>query len=246
VLAHDSFYRFVVVDDPDLLRHRAQSFLNARDVLGTVLIAPEGINVMLCGPVEALDSAREWFESDERFPDLFVKRTACESMVFHRLKVKVKREIVPLGLEGIDATRGGWYAASPKEWEVLVQRDDVIVIDNRNSFEFGHGRFKNAIDPGVNNFREFAAFFEDHLDEWADKTIAMYCTGGIRCDKTAAWASERGVAIVTLNGGILNYLQQSDDPTSIWEGNCFVFDDRRELDATLAAVPQIPDNPAVL
>ncbi len=240
VFGHDSYYRFVVVDDPNQLRHETLSFLKGRGVFGTVLIAPEGINVMLCGSLDALDSVREWFESDPRFSDLFIKRTACENMVFRRLKVKVKREIVPLGLEGVDATRGAQNAVSPKEWETLVQRGDVVLIDNRNSFEFALGRFKNAINPGVTDFRDFATFFDDHLDEWADKTIAMYCTGGIRCDKTAAWASERGIEIVTLDGGILNYLQQSDNPTSTWEGNCFVFDDRGELDATLTAVLQHP------
>jgi UPF0176 protein len=215
-----------------------ESHLSGRGVLGTVLVASEGINVMLCGTPDQLDDIVAWFQSDGRFRDLFVKRTFCDAMVFHRLKVKVKREIVPLGLADVelDVAKSSANAVSPAQWRELLRRGDVVVIDNRNSFEFGHGRFRGAIDPEVENFREFASYFADHLAEWEGKTIAMYCTGGIRCDKTAAWASTLGVEVVTLDGGIVNFLQQIDDAAEFWDGTCFVFDDRRELTVNLAPV----------
>jgi UPF0176 protein len=235
-LAVDSYYRFVNVDDPRELAVDVEVILDSFGLLGTVLIAVEGINVMLCGTTEALDGAKEWFESDLRFANLFVKRTSCEAAVFRKLKVKVKREIVPLGLEDFNGAVGGGRAVSPKEWAELLadeNRDNVVVIDNRNSFEFGMGRFRNAIDPGVSNFRQFAEYFDEHLPEWGNRTIAMYCTGGIRCDKTAAWAASRGVDVVTLDGGILNFLQQAEEPAKFWDGSCFVFDERRELTVDL-------------
>ncbi len=235
-LAVDSYYRFVVVDDPKELAVDVEAILDSFGLLGTVLIAVEGINVMLCGTPEALDGAKNWFESDTRFANLFVKRTGCEATVFRKLKVKVKREIVPLGLEDFNGAVGGGRAVSPKEWAELLAEDNrehVVVIDNRNSFEFGMGRFRNAVDPGVSNFRQFAEYFDEHLPEWGDRTIAMYCTGGIRCDKTAAWAASRGVEVVTLDGGILNFLQQADQPEKYWDGSCFVFDERRELSVDL-------------
>ena len=233
LLAHDSYYRFVVIEEPAALAALIEEALRSFDVLGTVLVATEGINVMLCGKQSAHNTARKWFEKDPRFRELFVKQTLCETLVFQRLKVKVKREIVPLGLEGIHQLKGGGRSASPQEWCELLERDDVVLIDNRNSFEFGHGRFRNALDPKVNNFREFANYFEEHLPEWGDRTIAMYCTGGIRCDKTAAWASSIGVEVVTLSGGIINFLQQTKDAEKYWDGTCFVFDERRELNADL-------------
>jgi UPF0176 protein len=237
VFTHDSYYRFAQVDDPAALATSTLAELRRIGaVFGTVLVATEGINVMLCGAAHDLDEAKAWFESQDGFGDLFVKRTMCDDMVFQRLKVKVKREIVPLGLIDVDATKGGGRAVTPTEWCDLLDRDDVIVIDNRNSFEFGHGRFRNAIDPRVDNFRQFADYFDNHLEEWGDRTIAMYCTGGIRCDKTAAWAAERGVEVVTLEGGIINFLQQVNEPEKFWDGTCFVFDNRRELDARLQSV----------
>lgn len=235
-LAVDSYYRFVVVDDPKEFALDAEIVLDSFGVLGTVLVATEGINVMLCGPVDALDGAKAWFESDPRFENLFVKRTSCDGPAFRKLKIKVKAEIVPLGLEEFNGAVGGGRAVSPKEWAELLADDNqnnVVVIDNRNSFEFGMGRFRNAIDPGVKNFRQFAEYFDEHLPEWGDRTIAMYCTGGIRCDKTAAWAASRGVEVVTLDGGILNFLQQADEPVKLWDGSCFVFDDRKELTVDL-------------
>jgi UPF0176 protein len=232
MLFHDAFYRFVRIDDPDAVTAHLETVAQNAGVLGTILLAEEGINGMLCGSVEQLQLVRDALELDSRFQNLFYKRTDCSQQVFKRLKVRLKPEIVPLGIEGVDATKHKGRDLSPLEWRELLKRDDVIVLDNRNSFEFELGHFKGAINPGVHHFRDFAEYMEAHLPEWQaqDKTVAMYCTGGIRCEKTSAWLAMRGIEILQLEGGILNYFQSLEDADQDYEGDCFVFDARELLD----------------
>lgn len=177
-------------------------------------------------------------EQDSRFTGLMVKRTECSEMPFKRLKIKRKNEIVPLGLPEVDATSKTGINVSPKEWRELIKRDDVVLLDNRNSFEYQHGHFKNAVDPGVEHFRDFADYMETHLPQWQkeNKTIAMYCTGGIRCEKTTAWLADKGVQVYQLEGGILNYFKEIPDADKDYKGTCFVFDERRELTTKLEEV----------
>jgi UPF0176 protein len=232
---HDAFYRFVNIDNPDGLVETLEPLCKNAGVLGSILVAHEGINGMLAGTEAQLKLIHDWLESDPKFAGMLVKRTPCQEMPFKRLKIKHKKEIVPLGLPDIDATSKTGLNVSPKEWRELIKRDDVVVIDNRNSFEYEHGHFKNAIDPGVRYFREFATYLQTHLPHWQaqNKTIAMYCTGGIRCEKTTAWLADLGMQVYQLEGGILNYFKEIPDAEQDYEGSCFVFDERRELTTKL-------------
>lgn len=242
-LFHDAFYRFVPVHDPEALIAELDKLCSSAGVLGSILVAEEGINGMLCGSFEQLQIVRNGFETDERFKNLIYKRTNCRDQVFKKLKVRRKTEIVALGIDGVDASKFHGVDVPPLEWRELIKRDDVILIDNRNSFEYTLGHFKNAINPGVDNFRDFAKFIESNLENWQDKTVAMYCTGGIRCEKTTAWLSEKGIQIMQLEGGILNYFQTLKDANLDYQGTCFVFDKRQELDTRLkiARTPRTPE-----
>ncbi len=232
MLFHDAFYRFIKLENPNETRDHLEQVCLEAEVLGTILLATEGINGMLCGSSQALQIVRDALETDSRFAKLFYKRTTCSQQVFKRLKVKVKPEIVPLGVAGIDTQNFKGTDVSPIIWRELLQRDDVILIDNRNSFEFELGHFKGAINPNIDNFRDFASYLETHLPEWQtqNKTVAMYCTGGIRCEKTTAWQAMRGFEILQLEGGILNYFQNIENAEADYEGTCFVFDAREVLD----------------
>jgi UPF0176 protein len=232
---HDAFYRFVKIEDPDELVETLRSFCQSAGLLGSILVAYEGINGTLAGTEIQLKEVHDWLESDSRFTGTLIKRTACEAMPFKRLKIKRKKEIVPLGLPNVDATTKTGINVSPREWRELIKRDDVVLLDNRNSFEYKHGHFKNALDPGVTYFRDFANYVEEHLPAWQEqnKTVAMYCTGGIRCEKTAAWLADLGMQVYQLEGGILNYFKEIPDAEQDYEGTCFVFDERRELTTRL-------------
>ena len=150
------------------------------------------------------------------------------------MKVYRKPEIVPLGIAGVDASNTGTNV-SPEQWRKLIAEDDVVLLDNRNSFEYRLGRFKNAIDPQVTNFRDFPKYVEVHAPAWQaeGKRVAMYCTGGIRCEKTSAWMKELNIPVFQLEGGILNYFQSLPDAEKDFDGECFVFDNRIALDTTL-------------
>jgi UPF0176 protein len=243
-LFHDAFYRFVPVQNPEELIATLEKLCAEAEVLGSILVASEGINGMLCGSQEALKIVRDGLEQDSRFQDLMYKRTACRDQVFKKLKVRLKPEIVALGIEGVDASKYHGTNVSPLEWRDLIGREDVVLIDNRNAFEYTLGHFKGAINPGVDNFRDFAAFIEDNLSTWENKTISMYCTGGIRCEKTSAWLAEKGIQIMQLEGGIINYFAQVEDANLDYEGTCFVFDKRQELDTHLkiARTPRTSEN----
>jgi UPF0176 protein len=228
---HISFYKFAALQDPSAVA--AHLRLLAADLLGSVLVAEEGINGVLAGPAAALDAFEVALCEDPRLAGMVFKRSACTTPPFARLKVHVKPEIVSVGVPGGGASPD--TRVSPSAWRELLTRDDVVVLDNRNSFEHRLGRFKNAIDPGVANFRDFPRFVEQHAPQWKaeGKTVAMYCTGGIRCEKTSAWMRGLGLTVRELEGGILNYFQALPDAEREWEGECFVFDNRIALDTHL-------------
>ncbi|MFT3734076.1 MAG: rhodanese-like domain-containing protein [Rhodocyclaceae bacterium] len=232
-----SFYKFVQIPDPDAccaLLHEITT-----DLLGSILVAHEGINGMLAASGEALDRFEKNLSEDPRFEARFTgihfKRSECRTQPFGRLKIKHKPEIVPLGIPDVDATSKTGIDLDPEEWRELIAQDDVVLLDNRNSFEFRLGRFRNAIDPGVTNFRDFSAYVEEHLAEWkaGNKKVAMYCTGGIRCEKTSAWMLDLGLPVYQLKGGILNFFEKLPDAERDWDGECFVFDNRIALDTKL-------------
>lgn len=236
-LFHIAFYKFVRLTEVDAAVAQLRDI--TAGLLGSVLVAEEGINGVLAGTAAALDAFELALKSDARFgarfADMHFKRSACKTMPFARIKVHKKSEIVFLGVNGVDAVAGTGINVSPQAWRELIAQDDVVVIDNRNSFEFKLGKFRHAVDPGVDNFRDFPKYIEEHVPEWraAGKRVAMYCTGGIRCEKTSAWMQDMGVPVYQLEGGILNYFQQMPDAEKDWEGECFVFDNRIALDTRL-------------
>lgn len=228
---HISFYKFAALHDP----HAVAAHLRvlAAGLLGSVLVAEEGVNGVLAGTAAALDEFERAWLQDARFAGMAFKRSACITPPFARLKVHVKPEIVAVGVPGGGASPD--TRISPQAWRELIARDDVVVLDNRNSFEYRLGRFKNAVDPGVANFRDFPRYVEAHAPQWkaAGKTVAMYCTGGIRCEKTSAWMRGLGLSVRELDGGILHYFQSLPDAGRDWEGECFVFDNRIALNTRL-------------
>jgi UPF0176 protein len=233
MLIHTAFYRFAAIEDVPALVAWLHAI--AAGLHGSILAAGEGINGMLAGEPAAVEAFEAALCADPRFTGIAFKRSECKSVPFKRLKIRAKKEIVPLGIRGIDATRPAGVTVSPREWRALIDEPDVVLLDNRNSFEYRLGNFRNAIDPGVNNFRDFPRYVEAHADEWkrANQRVAMYCTGGIRCEKTAAWMKELGIDAYQLEGGILNYFKEMPDAEKDWSGECFVFDNRIALDTKL-------------
>ena len=236
-LWHDAFYYFTQLDDPYAVIEVLKEI--SEHLQGSILVAPEGINGMLAGSENQLDAFRKNLAEDPRlagkFLEMSYKRSECKSTPFHRLKIKYKSEIVPLGIAGVDATVKTGIDISPEDWRKLIEQEDVIVIDNRNDFEYRLGHFKGAINPEVNNFRDFPEFIERNLPLWQreGKRIAMYCTGGIRCEKTSSWLLDLNTEVYQLAGGILNYFEKMPDPEKDWQGECFVFDNRVALDTNL-------------
>ena len=239
-LLHTAFYKFTALDEPEEVAAVLRDLLTqpADGLMGSVLVAPEGINGMLAGAPAAVDRIENALRTDARlegaFAGMVFKRSACNTPPFGKLKVHVKKEIVPLGIEGVDARDTG-IDVSPRDWRELIKQPDVVLLDNRNSFEFRLGHFEGAIDPKVTNFRDFPAYVRAHAQEWKDqgKRVAMYCTGGIRCEKTSAWMKGMDLPVYQLEGGILNYFEKMPDASIDWHGECFVFDNRVSLDTHL-------------
>lgn len=239
-MVHTAFYKFVQLHQPEDVAGLLRTLLMQRfgGLTGSILLAAEGINGMLAGTAEAVDGIEQALQQDPVFAGAFAgmvfKRSACTTVPFAKLKVHVKKEIVPLGIDGVDARRTG-INVSPQDWRELIKAADVVLLDNRNSFEYRLGRFEGAVDPGVTNFRDFPAYVQAHAAQWQaqGKRIAMYCTGGIRCEKTSAWMLDMGLPVYQLEGGILNYFQQMPDAQRDWHGECFVFDNRVALNTQL-------------
>ncbi len=249
-LFHTAFYKFVTVADVPAM---VGTFQNLTEGLsGSVLVAPEGVNGMVAGRAAQLDAFCLALNEDSRLGGLFRgivhKRTACKTAPFARMKVRAKKEIVALGLPGVDAGALSGVNLSPQAWREFIARDDVVLIDNRNSFEFKLGAFARAIDPQVDNFRDFSSWFDDQLPSWQreGKQVAMYCTGGIRCEKTTAWLAGRGITAYQLEGGILNYFQAMPDAQLDFHGECFVFDKRVALNTRLQETATTLDDVAKL
>lgn len=239
---HSSFYRFVTLADPESVATRLRELAAAHHLGGNILVAPEGISAAISAARADLAAFEAALQTDAAFGAAFAgihfKHSDCETPPFTLVKVHVKPEIVAFGVPGVSGAVDGARPdthVSPQRWRELLDRPDVLVLDNRNSFEFRLGRFRNAVDPAVTHFRDFPAYVEAHAAEWKaeGKTIAMYCTGGIRCEKTAAWMQDQGLAVAQLDGGILNYFEQMPDADADWQGECFVFDKRIAIDTHL-------------
>ncbi len=232
-LLHSAFYKFVALNNVAAMAEHLRQITLA--LHGSILLASEGINGMVAGSAAALDEFESAVLAIAPFSGMVFKRSQCTTAPFRKMKVRQKPEIVPLGIAGVDVTAGTGINVSPAEWRKLIAQEDVVVLDNRNSFEYRLGHFHKAIDPGVTNFRDFPEYVAAHLAEWQAKgqRVAMYCTGGIRCEKTSAWMQAFDIPVFQLEGGILNYFQAMPDAAGDWEGECFVFDNRIALDTHL-------------
>ena len=225
-----ALYRFAPVADPAAMRAHLEA-LCGRDVRGTLLVAHEGVNGTIAGPSDAIERVLTGLRALPGFADLEVKSATAATMPFHRLKVRVKPEIVTLGLPDLDpAARAGTYVA-PEDWNALISDPDTVVIDTRNDYEGQVGAFKGAVQPNTRSFRDFPDWFNREgralLNRPRPPRVAMYCTGGIRCEKSTAFLKAEGVTdVFHLQGGILRYLETIPEAESLWQGECFVFDER--------------------
>ena len=222
-----ALYHFVRLDDFEALQKPLLDLMQASQVKGTLLLAHEGINGTIAGPREGIDKVLAWLKSDPRLNELDHKESYDEEYPFYRSKVKLKKEIVTMGVEDIDPNRKVGAHVEPENWNALISDPDVLLIDTRNDYEVAIGTFKRAVNPNTKTFREFPAYAAEALSGQKDKKIAMFCTGGIRCEKSTAYLKEAGFAeVYHLKGGILNYLEKVPASESLWEGECFVFDNR--------------------
>lgn len=222
-----ALYRFVRLDDYESMREPLLNFCLDRHIRGTLLLAHEGINGTVAGSDSAIDELLNYLRADDRLGDLDCKFSSHEERPFLRMKVKLKREIVTMGQENIDPNVCVGRYASPQEWNALIDDPDVLVIDTRNEYEVEIGTFAGAVNPHTNSFREFPDWVEQNLDPKKHKKVAMFCTGGIRCEKSTSLLVSKGFEDVWhLKGGILNYLEQTPEEDTRWEGECFVFDSR--------------------
>lgn len=222
-----ALYHFAPLSDFRALRDPLFQVASQQQVKGTLLLAEEGVNGTIAGAREGVDHVLAWLRSDSRLTTLEHKESYSDTQPFYRLKVRLKEEIVTLGVPGINPNvRVGAYV-SPREWNELISDPEVVVIDTRNDYEVEVGAFEGAVDPATRTFREFPDFVKDHLDPRRHKKVAMYCTGGIRCEKATALLLHEGFEeVYHLKGGILKYLEEVPEEESLWRGECFVFDER--------------------
>jgi len=230
-----ALYKFITLDDYESIRHPLLAFMLERDIRGTLLLASEGINGTVAGTREAIDQLLDRLKSDPRLADLDYKESIDETNPFYRTKVRLKKEIVTLGIEGIDPLQTVGTYVEPKDWNELISDPETLLIDTRNDYEIGIGTFKNAVNPNTDTFREFPEYVRENLDPAKHRKVAMFCTGGIRCEKSTAYLKEQGFeGVYHLKGGILKYLEEVPVAESLWEGECFVFDNRVAVDHSLA------------
>lgn len=239
-----SFYKFIPLADYEHLREPMLANMHQIGIKGTILLASEGINGSFAGTREQMDAFYASMHQDPRFNDLNFKETFDEKNPFEKAKVKLRKEIVTMGVSNVDPLKSCGIYLNPDEWHQLIQDPEVIIIDTRNDYEYELGTFKNAINPNTENFREFPTYVQSELDDKKDKKIAMFCTGGIRCEKSTAYLKDLGFEqVYHLKDGILNYIEQIPAEHSLWEGQCFVFDDRVAVDQELKRVyPQLPQD----
>jgi UPF0176 protein len=229
-----ALYHFVALPDYEDLRRPLLELLDRENIRGTLLLAREGINGTVAGSRKAIDTLISWLKEDERFAGIAWKESFDDDVPFLRAKVKLKKEIVTMGIEDIDPKQIVGTYVKPQDWNALIDDPEVTVIDTRNDYEVQIGTFKRAINPETDTFREFPAYVKENLDPEKHKKVAMFCTGGIRCEKSTAYLKSLGFdEVYHLEGGILKYLEEVPEDDTRWEGECFVFDSRVSVDHEL-------------
>lgn len=228
-----AFYKFVSFPDCEKFQPNLKQEMIDHEIKGTVLVTPEGINGTISGSRESIDHIKEYLCADDRFANMEFKESYWDHQPFDRAKVKHKKQLISLGYDVDPNKKVGTYIP-PKEWNDLINDPDVIVIDTRNDYETHLGTFENAIDPKIKNFMEFPKYVEENLDPNKHKKVAMFCTGGIRCEKASSYMLEKGFEnVFHLKGGILKYFEEIDESESEWKGTCYVFDQRVSVEQNL-------------
>ena len=222
-----AMYKFVSLPDFNELRQPLLDAMLANGVKGTLLLAEEGINGTVSGTREGIDGLLAWLRSDSRLVDIDHKESYCDEQPFYRTKVKLKKEIVTLGVPGVDPNQRVGTYVDPKDWNALLDDPEVVLIDTRNDYEVAIGTFDGAVDPKTKSFREFPEYVRANYDPARHKKVAMFCTGGIRCEKASSFMLNEGFEeVYHLKGGILKYLEEVPEAETKWKGDCFVFDNR--------------------
>jgi UPF0176 protein len=231
-----AFYRFLDLADAHAFRDELQVFCDERGVLGTILVAAEGVNGTICGPEAEILDVFGWIGPRlELETPIEARWSEAEAAPFRRMRVRVKKEIVTLGRPDILPHQQTGTYVKPAEWNALIENPEVLVIDTRNHYEVEVGTFPRAVDPGTDSFRQFPAFAKELAETSTDRPLAMFCTGGIRCEKATALMMELGFEeVYHLQGGILRYLEEMPEGDNRWRGECFVFDTRVAVDRDLA------------
>lgn len=232
-----AFYKFVHLPDYREMRDPVLSCCRENGIRGSILLAAEGINGTIAGPPEGIRATLDFLRNDPRLADLEHKEShvPADRETFYRMKVRLKKEIVTMGVPTVDPRASVGTYVDPQDWNRLIADPDVLLIDTRNDYEVGIGTFAGAQDPGLRSFREFPEFVRNNLDPAVHKRVAMFCTGGIRCEKASSYLLAQGFEeVYHLKGGILKYLEEVPEEKSAWEGECYVFDNRVAVDHHLA------------
>ncbi|WP_312650835.1 rhodanese-related sulfurtransferase [Proteiniclasticum sp.] len=222
------YYKFTSIDDPVHYADEHKAFCRELGLKGRILVAEEGINGTLSGTFEATQAYMDHMKSDERFKDMVFKIHVEEQNAFRKLYVKARESIITLNEDDdVDPNEKVGTYLKPKEWYDMLQRDDVIILDGRNGYEYDIGHFRGAVRPDITNFKEFPKWIEENLSEHKDKKVIAYCTGGIRCEKLTGVLLNQGFKdVYHLEGGIVTYGQDEETKGKLWDGKCYVFDDR--------------------
>jgi len=222
-----ALYKFVTLENYQEKKAPLLEFMLNQNIRGTLLLANEGINGTVAGARNEIDALLAFLEKDSRLASISFKESFVDEMPFLRTRVKLKKEIVTMGVEGIDPKRSVGTYVKPKDWNALISDPEVTLVDTRNEYEVQVGTFKNALNPSTDSFRNFPKYVKENLDPTKNKKVAMFCTGGIRCEKSTAYLKEQGFEeVYHLEGGVLKYLEEVPEQETLWEGECFVFDDR--------------------
>lgn len=230
-----ALYKFAKLDDCAALRAPLQAQCDALGITGTLLLAGEGINGTIAGTRSGIDNILAYLRSDPRLADLPHKESSADLRPFYRMKVKLKKEIVTMGVPDVDPTNLVGQYVKPEDWNALISDPNVLLVDTRNDYEVEVGTFKGAVDPHITTFREFPDYVKTHFAPDKQPRVAMFCTGGIRCEKASAYMLQQGFPeVYHLQGGILKYLENVPAEQSLWQGECFVFDQRVAVGQGLA------------
>ena len=228
-----SFYHFQELPKYEELKEELLNFCIEHDMKGTILLAREGVNSTISATRDNMDKFYHFITAEKNINISNFKESFSDFKPFDKMKVRLKKEIVAMGIEDLETSKYKGKYISPSEWDNYLDREDVVLVDTRNKYEIKLGTFKNSINPNTKSFREFPKWFENNKDLFKNKKVLMCCTGGVRCEKSTAYLVKQGFDAYHLEGGIIKYLEETENSSGYWNGNCFVFDERVALDCHL-------------